>query len=240
MSLNIFPCILPTLNKKFSSFSDDLFFSNPTILTATSLNSAPGNHVRMNSDSSVIHARVVAIGDSFVGKTSLVSRVMEDRFDPNQKQTIGADWQLYVQSVNNDRVELQIWDTAGQEKFRSLGPLYYRSAAGAILVFDVTNRSSFEHLNSWIDAFMETAGTQVSIVVAANKSDRESDREVTQKESQDWANAKGFVVYQTSAKTGQNVAALFRALAESVGMNKLAQNDPRKTALSGQTQSSCC
>jgi small GTP-binding protein len=169
-----------------------------------------------DGESSVLHARVVAIGDSSVGKTSLVSRLMEERFDPSEPPTVGAHWQLYVQDFSCDRVELQIWDTAGQEKFRSLGPLYYRNASGAVAVFDVTRRSSFEHVGSWISAFTEVAGCQVTIVVAANKADMEQERQVTQKESHDWARQRGYMIYETSAKTGENVVQLFRALAEAM------------------------
>jgi small GTP-binding protein len=184
------------------------------------------------TEHSVVHARVVAIGDSAVGKTSLVSRLMEERFDPGEAPTIGANWQLYVHEFNCERVELQIWDTAGQEKFRSLGPLYYRSASGAIAVFDVTRRSSFESLDSWISAFTEVAGLQVTVVIAANKSDMDHERQVSQKESQDWARQRGCMLYETSAKTGENVAQLFRALAEEV-LNRMTPQENKKTDFMG-------
>jgi small GTP-binding protein len=187
----------------------------------------------------IVHARVVLIGDSSVGKTCLVNRLLDDTFDPLERLTIGADWQLYVHNLNGDRVELQIWDTAGQEKFRSLCPLYYRGAAAAVAVFDVTNRATFEHLEKWIDSFMEVAGTQVSIAVAANKLDREGERVVSQKESQEWASAREWLIYQTSAKTGENVAELFQALAELVLHRQLPKDDGRKQVHEGET-SNCC
>jgi small GTP-binding protein len=170
--------------------------------------SAPGT--------SVFHGRIVAIGDSAVGKTCLISRLMEERFNPREQTTIGANWQLFIHDIGSDRIELQIWDTAGQEMFRSLGPLYYRSAVGAVAVYDVTNRSSLNNLDSWIAAFTATAGTDVTIAIAANKCDLQDARQVTVKEGKDWATARGYFVYETSAKTGQNVPALFRALAEMV------------------------
>jgi small GTP-binding protein len=167
-------------------------------------------------DVAVFRGRIVAIGDSSVGKTSLVNRLMEDRFSPNEQMTVGANWQPFTHSFGTERVELQIWDTAGQEHFRSLGPLYYRNAVGAIVVFDVTDRTSFDNLQNWVAAFTAVAGTNVIVVVAANKCDLEEKRTVSLKEGLDWARSRRFQIYETSAKTGQNVAAMFAALAEAV------------------------
>jgi small GTP-binding protein len=191
------------------------------------------------SGSSVFHGRIVAIGDSAVGKTCLINRLMEERFNPTEPTTIGANWQLFIYEIGADRIELQIWDTAGQEKFRSLGPLYYRNAVGAVAVYDVTNRSSFNNLDSWIAAFTATAGTDVTIAIAANKCDLQDARQVTVKEGKDWATARGYLVYETSAKTGQNVPTLFRALAEMV----LHARSPRYIANVDQTNAQrqrCC
>jgi small GTP-binding protein len=187
----------------------------------------------------MIQGRVVAIGDSSVGKTCLVSRLMEDRFDLNESMTVGANWQLYVQDFNSDRVELQIWDTAGQEKFRSLGPLYYRSAVGALVVFDITNRESFDHLELWIKAFTEVAGNEVRIVIAANKCDLDDRRKVSAKEAIEWGRSRGWMVYETSAATGENVQAAFRALAEAV----LARRQQQAERIAGNlptSESKCC
>jgi small GTP-binding protein len=191
------------------------------------------------SNVSVFHGRIVAIGDSAVGKTSLVNRLMEDGFNPSEQMTVGANWQLFTHSFGNNRVELQIWDTAGQETFRSLGPLYYRNAVGAVVVFDVTNRTSFDSLQTWITAFTLVAGTNVIVVIAANKSDLEQDRKVTLTEGLDWARARGFRIYETSAKTGQNVREMFAALAEAVvNVKTPILNDPMGTT--GEQKRSCC
>jgi small GTP-binding protein len=193
------------------------------------------------SEPSVLHARVVAIGDSSVGKTSLISRLMEEHFDPCEHPTVGANWQLYVHDFNCERVELQIWDTAGQEKFRSLGPLYYRSASGAIAVFDVTCRSSFENLEGWINNFTEVAGCNGVIVIAANKSDYEEARQISMRESQEWARQRGYMIYETSAKTGENVRQLFGGLAEAV-LNRSQPQQEEKRNIGGTKGGSggCC
>jgi small GTP-binding protein len=191
------------------------------------------------SPDSIFHGRVVMIGDSSVGKTCLINRLMEERFNPTERSTIGANWQLFIHEVAGNRVELQIWDTAGQEKFRSLGPLYYRNTVGAVAVYDVTNRGSFVSLDSWVSAFMATAGTDVAIAVAANKCDLQDERVVTTKEGKDWATTRGFLSYDTSAKTGQNVPELFRALAETIFHTKAPRHMSDITRAAAQTRPCC-
>jgi small GTP-binding protein len=171
----------------------------------------------LSESDDVIHGRVVLIGDSAVGKTSLVNRLIEERFNIHEQSTVGANWQLYNATVTGTRVEFQIWDTAGQEKFRSLGPLYYRNALGAVAVFDVTSRVSFESLGSWIAAFTAVAGANTVVVLSANKCDVDDDlRRVAPKEAIEWARSAGCPLFETSALTGQNVRQLFAALAEGI------------------------
>jgi Ras-related protein Rab-2A len=138
-------------------------------------------------------------------------------------------------------MELQIWDTAGQEKFRSLAPLYYRGACGAIVVYDVTSRPSFEMLASWIDSFVSIVGIQGTIVIAGNKCDLEDFRQVSREEAVDWAAKHGYEMFETSAKTGQNIQLLVDRIAEDVLKAKLSdmQNKPSGLA-GGASHSSCC
>jgi small GTP-binding protein len=188
-----------------------------------------------------IRARIVLIGDTAVGKTSILNRVMEDRFNPFEQTTVGANWQLYVRDFNGDRVELQIWDTAGQERFRSLGPLYYRGASGAIVVYDVTSRSSLESLAHWIEDFEAVAGNDGMMVIAGNKCDLEDQRQVSQKEALDWAKGKGYLAYETSAKSGQNVRQMIDALAEAVLRSKGGDKGDAPTRLAeGGGGGGCC
>jgi small GTP-binding protein len=159
--------------------------------------------------------RIVTIGEPSVGKTSIVNRVT-DKFNELEEPTVGAAWQLITQTKDGKTIELQIWDTAGQEKFRALGPLYYRDAQVAIVVYDITNRPSFEMLEPWIEGFTSVAGSDSDIVVVGNKTDLESERDVTQKEGRDWAVDRGLRFFETSAKTGANVKELFEALGDIV------------------------
>lgn len=194
----------------------------------------------MSSNPLLVHGRVVAIGDASVGKTSILNRLMEQKFDPYEQSTVGANWQLYVREVGGYRVEIQIWDTAGQEKFRSLGPLYYRSSVGAIVVYDVTNRASFRSVEEWIENFTNVAGTEVVVMLVGNKCDLTEQREVTAKEALDWARPRGYAVYETSAKTGENIESVFEALAEALVHEKQAHDDKDNPKLEEHEQSDGC
>jgi small GTP-binding protein len=113
-------------------------------------------------------ARVVIIGDSSVGKTSLLSSLLGSAFNPHTEPTVGANWQSYTPPNRPNALQLQLWDTAGQERYRSLGPLYYRGAVGGVVVYDVTNRCSFDNVRTWISAFQNTAGTEAALIVVGN------------------------------------------------------------------------
>jgi small GTP-binding protein len=183
--------------------------------------------------------RVVLIGDSGVGKTSLVSRLIDDSFDAFMGPTMMSQWQRFTYEADSQRVELQIWDTAGQEKFRSLGPLYYRKAAAAIAVFDITNSQSFNNLDCWISTFIDIAGTETTIFVAGNKADIEAQRQVTARDAANWAHDKGANFYETSAKEGLNVREMFEKLADTLGRaQKLITNAEDHVTPTKQT--GCC
>ena len=195
----------------------------------------------MNAENPLlVHGRVVAVGDASVGKTSILNRLMEQKFDQYEQSTVGANWQLYAREVRGYKVEIQIWDTAGQEKFRSLGPLYYRSAVGAVVVYDVTNRASFLSVEEWVKNFTDVAGTDVVIILVGNKCDLESEREVRQKEALDWAKHRGYQAYETSAKTGANIERVFEALAEQVVLAKQARDDKENAKLLEPAHSEGC
>jgi small GTP-binding protein len=160
--------------------------------------------------------RTVTIGDSSVGKTSIVSRFIRDRFDPNEKNTIGALYDAYTDNPDGREVEVQIWDTAGQEQYRSLSPVYFRSAAAALIVFDLTNRDSFTNLDDWLTSFRVATAHRAILFLVGNKLDLESDRKIPADEASDWAASNGCSYYETSAKTGQGVRELFSALAATL------------------------
>ena len=156
------------------------------------------------------------IGDSGVGKTSIINSVMGNQFNPNEVATIGAMFVLHSEEHNGCRFEFQVWDTAGQEKFRSLGPIYYRNADAAIAVFSMTDEDSLRNLDSWIDAFTYSTGKTPVVIVVGNKSDLIDDRRVDSEQARAWASEHHHPFIMTSAKTGDGIGELFVKLAELI------------------------
>jgi small GTP-binding protein len=165
--------------------------------------------------------RVVVIGDASVGKTSILNRLIDHQFNLTENSTIGANYQVWTDQVRDTRLELQIWDTAGQEKFRALCPMYFRNAIGAIIVYDVTNRESFNHIDEWIKSYRGAAEPGALIAIVGNKSD--ASPEVTGEEGREWANSRGMEWFQTSAKTGYGVKESFREFAMALASQKVTQ-----------------
>lgn len=196
--------------------------------------------------------KVIILGDSGVGKTSLMNQYVNNKFSNQYKATIGADFLTRDVDVDDRRVTMQIWDTAGQERFQSLGVAFYRGADCCVLVFDVTTPSSFKSLDSWRDEFLIQASPRdpenFPFVVLGNKVDAEN-RMVTAKKAQQWCQSKNNIPYfETSAKQGINVEQAFQTIAK----NALAQerdaelyNDfPDQIKLSGDNRgprgNGCC
>jgi small GTP-binding protein len=166
--------------------------------------------------SPTVHARVVVIGDSTVGKTSLLHNLVSGTFNEHESPTVVSNFHIFAEDVEGVGVELQIWDTAGQEKFRSLAPIYFRNAAAAIAVYDRTSRTTFENLSQWIEAFTEIAGYQTVVAIAGNKLDLTDEAEVTLTEAKEWAEGHNYILAETSALTGAGVQDLFRELVAAI------------------------
>jgi Ras-related protein Rab-7A len=163
--------------------------------------------------------KVIILGDSGVGKTSLMNQFVNKKFSNQYKATIGADF-LTKEVVADDRlVTMQIWDTAGQERFQSLGVAFYRGADCCVLVYDVTNAKSFDALDSWRDEFLIQASPRdpenFPFVLLGNKVDvDEGKRVVSQKKALAWCQSKGNIPYfETSAKEAINVEQAFQTIA---------------------------
>jgi len=164
--------------------------------------------------------KLLIIGESGVGKSSLLLRFTDDAFDPEQAATIGVDFKVKTVKVNHgDRVKLAIWDTAGQERFRTLTPSYYRGGQGVIVVYDVTNRDSFSKVENWLTE-LETYSTNLDLVkmLVGNKCDLESqgERSVAKEEGQKLARKHQMMFIEASAKTREGVACAFEELVEKI------------------------
>ncbi|OHS96519.1 small GTP-binding protein [Tritrichomonas foetus] len=184
--------------------------------------------------------RTVTIGESAVGKTAIITRLVSGGFKPHEPATTGASFLVNRQYINGKPITLQIWDTAGQEKFKSLGPLYYRSADVGIVVFSLTNRESFENLDSWLDSFISVAGKDTIICIAANKSDLQSEYEVSLEEAQEWADLHEFPLFVTSALNGDGVRELFDEICGQIDSKGKAPKSSEKGQQQEPEKSSCC
>lgn len=169
--------------------------------------------------------KVIILGDSSVGKTSLMNQYVNRKFSNQYKATIGADFLTKEVTVDDRTVTMQIWDTAGQERFQSLGVAFYRGADCCVLVFDVTAPNTFKSLDSWRDEFLIQASPRepenFPFVLLGNKVDLEP-RAISAKRAQQWCQSKNNIPYfETSAKEGLNVEQAFLAIAK----NALAQQN---------------
>jgi len=170
-------------------------------------------------------AKVVNIGDSGCGKSSLTIRLCEGRFNPTHDVTIGVDFGSRIIPVaDGKKIKLQVWDTAGQESFRAITKSYFRGATGALLVYDITRRETFEHVQEWLEELREAADPHISIILVGNKSDIAAEdkakRAVSEDEARAWAERNGLKAYvETSAKTGEQVEQAFVDCAKEIYRN---------------------
>ncbi|KAF2459135.1 ras family-domain-containing protein [Lineolata rhizophorae] len=172
--------------------------------------------------------KLVFLGEQSVGKTSLITRFMYDSFDNTYQATIGIDFLSKTMYLEDRTVRLQLWDTAGQERFRSLIPSYIRDSSVAVVVYDISNKKSFENTRKWVDDVRGERGNDVIIVLVGNKTDLNDKREVTTAQGEDEARRHNLMFIETSAKVGHNVKTLFRRIAQAL---------PGMEAEGGQTQS---
>lgn len=172
--------------------------------------------------------KLVLLGDTSVGKSSLVIRFVKNQFSEYQESTIGAAFLTQTVPVGDYTVKFEIWDTAGQERYHSLAPMYYRGAAAAIVVYDITTADSFQRAKSWVKELQRQGSQDVVIALAGNKIDREDERQVSQEEAKKYSDENGLFFIETSAKTNVNVRELFMAIAR-----KLPKETPDKKAGTG-------
>ena len=156
--------------------------------------------------------KVVLLGDTGVGKSSLVLRFVTEDFKEYSESTIGASFMSKVEVIDGCAYKYQIWDTAGQEKYHSLAPMYYRGAAAAIIVYDITNELSFEKTKSWVEELQRHGPENIVMAVAGNKADLEDKRVVETERAKAFAENIGGIFLETSAKTGQSVGDAFKGI----------------------------
>ncbi|VDN53337.1 unnamed protein product [Dracunculus medinensis] len=149
------------------------------------------------------------INIGILGKSCLLLQFTDKRFQPVHDLTIGVEFGARMINIDSKQIKLQIWDTAGQESFRSITRSYYRGAAGALLVYDITRRDTFNHLTSWLEDARQHSNSNMVIMLIGNKSDLEARREVKKEEGEAFAHEHGLIFMETSAKTAANVEEKF-------------------------------
>jgi len=157
--------------------------------------------------------KLVLLGESAVGKSSLVLRFVKGQFHEFQESTIGAAFLTQTVVLDDTTVKFEIWDTAGQERYHSLAPMYYRGAQAAIVVYDITNADTFARAKSWVRELQKQARADIVIALAGNKSDLGSRRTVEYEEANAYAEENGLLFLETSAKNANNVNEIFLAIA---------------------------
>ena len=166
-----------------------------------------------------ISLKILLIGDSFVGKTSLLLKYCDGQFPEAHMATIGVEFKDKIINVGKWKVRLQIWDTSGQERFRSITQNFYRNADGILFVYDVTNRESFSHIKDWLmDSQVEDS--DIKRILVGNKIDLEDKRAIDAEKMNSFAESKKMKCFETSAKSGKNVENIFKEISLLILENK--------------------
>ncbi|KAK7258466.1 hypothetical protein RIF29_24044 [Crotalaria pallida] len=160
--------------------------------------------------------KVVVIGDSAVGKSQILSRFARNEFSFDSKSTIGVEFQTKTLTINGKVIKAQIWDTAGQERYRAVTSAYYRGALGAMLVYDITKRQSFDHVARWLEELRAHADSSIVIMLIGNKGDLVDKREVRSEDAVEFAENEGLFFSETSALSGENVESAFITLLQEI------------------------
>ena len=158
--------------------------------------------------------KVLLLGNSDVGKSSLILRYVDQVWSDTFVPTIGVDFKVKTLEIDNKQIKMQIWDTAGQERFRNVISSYFRGSHGILLIYDITNRDSFKNLENWLTEIEKNANQNVLKILIGNKNDLVDDREIKTEEGQTFANRNGMQFIETSAKMNTNVTEAFEALAK--------------------------
>ncbi|CAN4114890.1 unnamed protein product [Withania somnifera] len=153
--------------------------------------------------------KVVLIGDSAVGKSQILARFARNEFSLDSKATIGVEFQTRTLVIQHKSVKAQIWDTAGQERYRAVTSAYYRGAVGALLVFDITKRQTFDHIPRWLEELRAHADKNIVIMLIGNKTDLEDQRAVPTQDAKEFAQKEGLFFLETSAMEGSHVEDAF-------------------------------
>ena len=183
--------------------------------------------------------KIILIGESSVGKTSIINRYIDNKFTNKFESTITVETKKKLYQIDNDNIaELNIWDTAGEEKFRTITKQFYKDTHGALIVYDITNKESFERINFWLKDLIDFSPPDIIIYLIGNKIDLEKKREVEFNEGKKYSEENNILFNEVSAKNGNNVSAIFDILSNKIfekkkkeenNVNKYKRRDERGT-----------
>ena len=156
--------------------------------------------------------KVVLVGDSSVGKTNIMSKYLKNEFHEDSKATVGVEFGVKNFKIENNIVKVQIWETAGEERYRSITNAYYKGAKGSLLIYDITNKKSFENIEKWISDLKANTGDNISMILLGNKTDLEEKRAVSIEEGKNKAEFYNITFMETSAFNGNNIQEAFNEL----------------------------
>ena len=192
--------------------------------------------------------KIITLGESSVGKTSILAKYVDDIFDINMISTLGVDFKRKTEIIDNKQINIKVWDTAGQECFRNIQKIYYHNTEGVLLVFDLTSRETFEQLNYWFENIKIECPKDVAICLVGNKSDLKDHIDVSDEDINEYLkknnNPKFF---KTSAATGENIKEVFQYISREIMEKKKEekQNNTKriqvvKTNMRREKKKTCC
>ena len=183
----------------------------------------------MEDDNYEMMFKVVLVGDSFVGKTNIMSKYLKNEFHEDSKATVGVEFGAKQFTIEGHSIKAQIWDTAGQERYKAITSAYYKGAKGAFVVYDITRKASFESIDKWINDLKAAADKKLTIVVIGNKCDLEDQRQITKEQGQEKAGKLEVAFMETSAFSGENLDKAFEMMTNEIYKkcheDMLADND---------------
>lgn len=179
---------------------------------------------------SIEEVKLCLLGDAGVGKSSIVHRFVYDAFKPTMESTIGAAFLTKSVTLDSTTYKYQIWDTAGQEKYRALAPMYYRGAAAAIIVYDITVEQTFAAVKTWVRELKQYAESDIVLAIAGNKCDLEDLREIQFKDAMDYAEMQRAIFVETSAKTAVNIGAMFVEISKQFAIRRKEKGNNSSSA----------
>ena len=188
--------------------------------------------------------KILIVGDSSVGKTNFMTRFIENKFSEGYMTTSGIDLQTTDIQIKNKKIRIQLWDTAGQEKYKSITKNLFLKVMGAIIIYDITSEKSYINCKMWVQMIKEECGSHMKIIIVGNKSDLNDQRKIDEEEVMNYAKEQNTQYIETSCKTGENIRKAVSILCEKIMENKEMTDDSSfmldNSAFLPQKKRKCC